>query len=181
MSGSRSAAVESITRSESSRSGGGMAGLGAGRQHQRVEGDFGDFAGALDVEAGWVAQPSVALGVADAPLPAEQSESAGQLADRGVFPVAQRVQIDLRRSELNAPLGGGVGLADQPRHMQQRFGGDAAVVEADAAGVGRGVDQGHVQAALGGEKSGRVAARSGAEHGDAQRVGGLGGGGGHRG
>ena len=97
-------------------------------------------------------------------LPSQQAEAAGHLPDRRVFPVAQRFEVDLGPAEADAPLAGLVGLADQPSDVQQRLRGDATVVQADAARVRRGVDQRHIEAALGGEEGGGVTARAGAQH-----------------
>ena len=56
------------------------------------------------------------------------------------------------------------GLVDHLGGMQQRLGGDAADIEADAAEHRPAFDQHHLGAEIGGAEGGGVAAGTGAEH-----------------
>ena len=81
-----------------------------------------------------------------------------------VFEVAQPVEIDLRLAELDAPRFGVLGLVDHRGHVQQRLRGNAADVEADAAGILAFVDQRDLHAEIGGKKCGGVSSRAAANH-----------------
>ncbi len=65
----------------------------------------------------------------------ELAEAAGQLLDDAVFPGAQAGKIDLRIAVVDAPVLGVARFVDQLGDMKQCLGGDAAAIQADAAGI----------------------------------------------
>src|SRR5690606_27942094 len=73
---------------------------------------------------------------------------------------------DLRLAEVDAVVGGVLRLVDHRRRVQQRLGGNAADVEADAAELRVAFDQHGVEAEVGGAERGRVAAGAGTEDDD---------------
>ncbi|MNQ98994.1 hypothetical protein D3C85_1147140 [compost metagenome] len=91
-------------------------------------------------------------------------EAAGELLDHTVLEVAQRVDVDFGRAVLDAVLGEQLHLVHHAGRVQQRLGGDAAHVEADAAECGVAFDQHGLHAEVGAAERGRVAAGAGAEH-----------------
>ena len=89
------------------------------------------------------------------------AEAAGQLADDLILPVAHPFEIDLWLGEVDADGGRFLGFADQFGDMQQRFGGDAAAVQADTARVDFGIDQGDCKPQFDGPEGRGIAARTG--------------------
>ena len=100
---------------------------------------------------------------------AELAESAGQLRDHVVLPDPHAVHVHGGLCEGHAQLRGLARLVHHVRDVQERLRGDAAAVEADAAGVGLRVDERDVQPLLRGQERGGVAAGARAQDGDAQR------------
>ena len=63
----------------------------------------------------------------------------------------------------DAPVGQVLGFGDRLGHVQQGLRGDAAAQQADAAQARFEIDQGDLQAQIGGEKRGGISAGTGAE------------------
>ncbi len=91
-------------------------------------------------------------------------QAAGQLADDLVLVGAQLVDIDARRGEGDAEIGGVLGLFHHCGDVQQRLGRNAADVEADAAERRVALDDHRFHAEVGGAEGGGVAAGAGAEN-----------------
>src|SRR3546814_15016802 len=72
-------------------------------------------------------------------------QALGQLADDLLLVAAQLVEGDLRLAEIDAVVGRVPRLVDHRRRVQQRLGGNAADVEADAAELRVALDQDGVQ------------------------------------
>jgi len=111
-------------------------------------------------ETGAGAQVAHLVGLAELP------QTAGHLEHNGMGFLADLFEVHLGRAEGEAPFGGLFGVVDQFGHVEQRFRGDAPAVEAGAAGVGLHVNQGRLQAQVGGMKCGSIAAGTGAHHGE---------------
>jgi|GEM_PF-5265693 len=111
-----------------------------------------------------VHEASVAVYVVDLAHLRQLAESAGEVADDLVLERHQFLQVDFRRLEFDAPLFRLLGFLDQLGDVQQGLGGNAAAVQAHAAGVFLGVDQRHVHAVVGREKGCRISAWSTAKH-----------------
>ena len=105
----------------------------------------------------------VALQVLHLAMLDELSGAARVLLDDVVLERAQSGEIDLRLAELDPPRLRVARLVEQLRDVQQRLGGDASAVDADAAGVHFGIDERDAQAEIGGEKRRRVPTRSGTD------------------
>ena len=90
-------------------------------------------------------------------------EVAGQRVDDLLPVAADGVDVDLRRAEADADVGGVAGVGDELGGVQQRLGRDAADVQAGAAGPLAGVDERDLEAVVGGEERGGVAAGAAAE------------------
>ena len=86
------------------------------------------------------------------------------MLDDAVLPVEQLGQIDLRRAELDAVRAHLADFVDDLGGMQQRLGGNAADVEADAAQHRPAFDQRDLESEVGGAEGGGVAAGAGAQH-----------------
>ena len=97
-------------------------------------------------------------------LTRERGQAAGEALDDAFLPVAQAGEFDLRRAEGDAMRGHRLGFVDDLGHMQQRLGGDAADIEADAAQRRALVDQHDLLSEVRGPERGGVAAGAGAEH-----------------
>src|SRR5439155_501351 len=70
----------------------------------------------------------------DLPGLGDRGETARELAHHALgLPLAQGIERDARLAEVEAELLRALGLADDRRHVQERLGGDAALVEAGAA------------------------------------------------
>ena len=70
----------------------------------------------------------------DLPGLGDRGETARELANHALgLPLAQGIERDARLAEVEAELLRALGLADDRRHVQERLGGDAALVEAGAA------------------------------------------------
>ncbi len=110
-----------------------------------------------------VAEGRGALHVVDLAELGDLTDAAGQLRDDLVLERADLVDLDRRRAERHAPGGGVLRFVDDLGHVQQRLRRDAAAVEADTAGVGRGVDERDLHAAIGGIEGGGISAGTGAD------------------
>jgi hypothetical protein len=77
---------------------------------------------------------------------------------------AQLVDIDLRRGEADAKIGHVLGFVHHRGDVQQRLGGNAADVQANAAERGVALDDDRLHAEVGRAEGGGVAAGPGAEH-----------------
>jgi hypothetical protein len=97
-----------------------------------------------------------------APL-GESRESCREPADDSPLPLAERVQIDLGVGEGHAAGAGALGLGDHLGDVQQRLGGDAADVQADAAERLVALDEHDVEAEVRCAEGRRVAAWPGSE------------------
>src|SRR3546814_18819997 len=95
-----------------------------------------------------------------------RSQALGQMADDLLLVAAQLVEGDLRLAEIDAVVGRVPRLVDHRRRVQQRLGGNAADVEADAAELRVALDQDGVQTQVRGAERGGVAAGAGAEDDD---------------
>src|SRR5262249_12030501 len=96
----------------------------------------------------------------------EAGEVAGHLVHDLLRGRADAVHVDLGVAELHAKVGGVAGLGDELGGVQQRLGRDAADVQAGAAGPVTGVDERDLEALVGGEEGGGVAAGAAAEDGE---------------
>src|ERR1700722_18120293 len=94
----------------------------------------------------------------------EPLESCREPLYDSALPLAQRVQIDLRVGEGHAAELRALGVRDHLGDVQQRLGGDAAYVQADAAECLVALDEDNVEAEVRGAEGRRVAARARAEH-----------------
>ena len=81
-----------------------------------------------------------------------------------VLPLEQLGQVDFRRAEVDAVRAHLADFVDDLGGMQQRLGGNAAHVEADAAQHGPAFDQRDLEAEIGGAERGGVATGPGAQH-----------------
>ena len=106
------------------------------------------------------AQPSDVLHLA---MFDELPGAAGQPLDDVVLEGAELIEIDLRFAELDAPGLRVARFVDQLGDMKQRLRGDAATIDADAAGVHFRIDQRDAEPEIGGKKGGRVPARARAD------------------
>jgi hypothetical protein len=120
--------------------------------------------GSLDIERGVAGERRLALDVVDLALFGQLAESAGQLLHDAVLEPAQLVQIDLRIGIRDAPRRRVLRLGNQFGDVQQGLRRDAAAIQAYAAGIRLGVDQGHLHAHVRRRKRGRVSARPPANH-----------------
>jgi hypothetical protein len=102
----------------------------------------------------------------DLALLGQAHEAAGELADDGLLPAAQRVDVDLRLAEGDAVRRGLLRLREHLRHVEQRLGGDAAHVEAHAAERLVALDEHGLEPEIGGPEGRGVAAGPRAEHDD---------------
>ena len=125
--------------------------------------------------AAWAAGPAdpqrvrtedlgVALDVLYLPVLHQLASAAGQPLDDIVLELAQLREVDRRLGELHAPRARMTRLGHHLRDVQQCLGRDAAAVHADAARVLLGIDQGHGEPEIGGQKCRGVAARAGADN-----------------
>ena len=85
----------------------------------------------------------------------------GQLVDDPVLEGAQLVDVDLRLAELDAPVAGVLRLVEHLGDVQQRLRGNAAAIQAHAAGILLRIDQRDLHAEIGGVERRGVAARAG--------------------
>ena len=108
-----------------------------------------------------VDEPRFSLDVTNLTLFCQIAQPAGQLGDDAVLVGAHAIQIDARGIKLNPEMFRLLGLAQNLCAMKQRLGGDAAPVQAHAAGIGLGIDQGHVHTQVCGQKGRGIAAGSG--------------------
>ena len=83
--------------------------------------------------------------------------AAGQLLDDAVLEVAELVDVDLGLAELDAPVPRVLRFVEDLGDVQQRLRRNAAAIEAHAAGIFLVVDQGDLQAEVGGIEGGSVA------------------------
>jgi len=142
--------------------GGVRVGAGAGGDDGPPELDAGGF-GAGDGKFSGTGECGVTLDPFDAEGVAFIFEGGTELV-YGVFdPGSELVEVDFGGVEMDAVvlgmLGGGEGVGDG----EEGFGGDAAPVEADAAGGGVGIDDGGGDAEFGGAEGGGVAAGAAAD------------------
>ena len=94
----------------------------------------------------------------------QQRQPVGQSRDHSIFPGAQAVAVDLRRSEYDAAGGHIRGIFDHLGRMQQGFGRNTADVEAHAAQHRPAFDQCHLEAQICGAECRGVAADTCAQH-----------------
>ena len=96
-------------------------------------------------------------------LAAELLQAAGERGDDLFLAGPHGGQVDRRLREGDAPIGQMLGLGHGLGHVQQGLRGDAAAQQADAAQPRFEIDQRDLHAQVGGQKRGRVSARSAAE------------------
>ena len=104
-----------------------------------------------------------ALDVLHFPEFGELPRTVCQSLDDVVLEIPEPGQVDLRLAKLDAPGFRLARLVDKLRHMEEHLRGNAAAVDAHAAGIRFGIDQGDAQAKIGCEKSGRVPAGAAAD------------------
>ena len=138
-----------------------------GRNDRVVEAELLDVAVVRDMERVRVEEPRTALPVVHLARSRQLAEAAGELVDDRVLPPAQLFEVDLGLAEADPQLLGAARVVEQLRGVEQRLRGDAAAVEADAAGVLFGIDQRDLHTEFGGEEGGGIASRAGADHGQA--------------
>src|ERR1051325_4728047 len=105
-----------------------------------------------------VGQLGKSLDVLDFAALRQQSGSTGEPLDDAVLERAQLVQIDRRLAEGHAPRVRVTGFAEQTGDVQQRFGGNAAAIHADAARIGLRIDDRGLEPEIRGEERGGVPA-----------------------
>ena len=147
----------------------GARGGGAGGDDGVVEADRarGAAVRGRDAQRVGIDERRAALLVAHPVAAGELAEAARQALDDAAAEAAQPFEVDLRLAEGDAPLLGLPRLADQGGDVEQGLRGDAAAVEADAAGVRLLVDQRDLHPEAGGEEGGGVAAGPPADDGEA--------------
>ena len=91
-------------------------------------------------------------------------QPAGQCVDHRLFMSAQRTQINLTNTKLNAHGGQVRHFLHHRSDMQQRFGGDAADIQAHAAQGGVALNQQGFLAQIGRAKGRRIAAGATTQH-----------------
>ena len=91
------------------------------------------------------------------------SEAAGEFVDDALFVFAQAVDVNFRCFEGDAAAGDAMRFFDDFADVQQRFGRDAADVEADAAQGLVALDKGDFHAEVGGAEGGGVTGRAGTD------------------
>ena len=161
---SSSAPVESMTRGSSGMNGSLMGSEPAAMMHcsKRIFSRLAVRARHFhDVRAGELAG---ARDHFDLALLREHRQAADQLADDLVLPLEQLGQLDFRRTEIDAMRAHLADFVDDLGGMQQRLGGNAAHVEADAAQHGPAFDQRDLEAEIRGAERGGVAAGTGTQH-----------------
>ena len=140
--------------------------LGSGGDDALVEADRGLRAVLFDLDHVRAGEAAVARHHLHLAALGQPGQAAGQLLDNQVLPAAQLVEIHHGRVEGDAVAGHLLGLGDDLGGVQQRLGGDAADVEADAAEGRVALDQHDLLAEVCGPEGGGVAARAGTEHHD---------------
>ena len=135
-------------------------GLRADRDDRVLEGDLG----AVDVERVRAGELGGALDDLDVAGLGHAGQAVGELLDGAVLERAHAVEVDLGLAEGDPRAGGLLGVGEHAREVQQRLGGDAADVEADAAEALVALDEHGLQAEVGGAEGGGVAARARADH-----------------
>ncbi len=105
---------------------------------------------------------SAPLHVVNFALLREHAQAARKFLDYAFLPRAQAGEIDLRRSELDAPVLGLMRLFHQFRDVQQCLRWNASAVKADSARIQLWIDQCDGHAEIGGEKCGGVSTRTAA-------------------
>src|SRR6266550_4661730 len=111
-----------------------------------------------DLEGARVAKTRSALDVGNLPLLRQLSEAPGQLVHDLRLESAQAIDVNLRRSEGDAPGFRVPGLVEYFRHVQQRLRGDAPAIQADAARIDLRIDERHLHPEIRGIKCGGIAA-----------------------
>ena len=145
------------------------AGTGAGGEDDVPGGELGGGAVALDGDAVGTVQAAVAVVDAYLVLLEKMADAIGELAGDGA-----RALDDLLQVETDV-VGGEAELVEMMQQVidlgrtEQRLGGDAAPVEADAAEM-FAFDHGRRHAELGGADGGDVAARAAADDDDVETV-----------
>jgi len=94
---------------------------------------------------------------------AELEKAVGHRGDDLLFPAPDLGQLEAGRVEMEPHRRRLAGVEDQFGQVQAGLGGDAAFKETDAARLRPGVDQGHIEAQVGGPKGGGVAGRAAAD------------------
>ncbi len=117
-----------------------------------------------DLQRVCIDEAGVAVDLRDAAFLGAIDEAGGHaIHDLGAAG-AQLVEIDFRFAECQAEVGGVAGGMDGVGDMQQRFGGDAADMQAGAAELGPRVDERGLDAAVGSEECRSISARSAAKN-----------------
>src|SRR5579871_189705 len=96
------------------------------------------------------------LNVMHFPLLRQNSQPARQFLDDILFERTQPPEIDLRRSEFNAPIFRLVRLLNQLRHVQQSFRRNTPAIKAHPTGIQLRIDQCDGHAQISREKSGGI-------------------------
>src|SRR5262249_52261362 len=92
-----------------------------------------------------------------------------QSSDHRLLESPELIEIDLRLAEADAPRFRMPRVADDVRDVEQRLRGNASAIDADAAGVGFGIDEGDVEPEIGGEKRRRISSRTSTDYGQLRR------------
>jgi hypothetical protein len=129
-------------------------------------GSFGTI-GLRDTERRGIFECSTALDVFHVALLGKLSQTAGEFFNDVFFPAAQAGEVDVRAREVDPPILCVLRFLKQLGDVKQRFGGDAAAIKADTAGVEFRVDESNLHAKVGGKECGGVAAGSATNDGDA--------------
>ena len=119
--------------------------------------------GFVDLQGVGVEEAGVPLHVGQLARPDELTQALRHLGDDRVLGGPQLGEVDRGRGKLDAPVLGFSCLVEELGNVQEGFGGDAASIEADAAGVGFWIDQGDIQPQVCGLKGGNVSARAAAD------------------
>jgi len=136
--------------------------LGAGGDDGVAEADAADFS-LFQADSGGAFELGPPFDQLDAAPGAKMNEAVGHRVDHLLFPAPDLGQFEPRRVVMESHRRRLAGVEDQFGQVQTGLRGDAAFKEADPARLGPGVDQGHIEAQVGGPKGGGVAGRAAAD------------------
>ncbi|MNX84553.1 hypothetical protein D3C86_1163600 [compost metagenome] len=137
---------------------------GTGRDDGVVEGHCGLAVGAFHFEGVRAGELAEAVHNLDFTHLGHAGQTAGQLVDDLLFPQTHLVDVGLRGTEDDAVLGQRLGFFDHFGNVQQRLGGDAAHVQADATQGGVALDDNGIQTQIGGTESSGITGRASTQY-----------------
>src|SRR5262249_27573417 len=125
--------------------------------------------GEPDAQVVRVEQLGVALQIFDLAKLHQLAGAVGQPLDDVVLEGAQLVEIDLRLGELDAPRCRMTRFVDHLGDVEQRLRGNAAAIDAHAAGIQLGIDERGAETEIGGEERGGVSTGTAADDNELSR------------